>query len=112
MKKRYRYLIAAVLLMLVACVEAPQPGDDKQVVSVGYDSEVYAKKVKIGKHEYYVVYASCDGRHSVHRCKDIHGGDNVRCFLYHSPDCFCRKTETMEGITVTEEPESTDPFDW
>lgn len=114
MKKIYVRLgaVAAVLLVLVACAEAPQPEDDRQVVGGDYDRAMYAKKVSIGKHEYFLVYASCDGRHSVHRCKEFHGGAQVRCFLHHSPDCPCRKALPKVDVAVTDEGESTDPFNW
>ena len=117
MKKIYHYLIAAVAvtvlgLTLGACEELPQDGADaNEVVAGGYDSEVYARKVNIGKHEYYVVYATCDGHpgHSVRAC----GGNH--CFLRHSPDCPCRKVESQSSAIVTddaEDTESSDPFDW
>lgn len=123
MKKIYHYLIAAVAvtvlgLTLGACEELPQDGADaKEVVAGGYDSEVYARKVNIGKHEYYVVYVSCNGRpgHSVHQCNLDHGGNGIHCFLRHSLDCPCRKVEPSASVTATddaEDTESTDPFDW
>jgi len=109
MKKVYHYLIAAVAvtvlgLTLGACESAPQDG-------TGYGNEVYIKKVDIGKHAFYLVYATCDGRpgHKVSFCDDNH------CFLRHSPDCSCHKVEPSVSVNGADESEdigSSDPFDW
>ena len=124
MKKIYHYLIAAVAvtvlgLTLQACEAVPQDGTEAKetVVAGGYDSEVYAKKVNIGKHEYYVVYASCNGApgHSVHKCYFNHGGDDIHCFLLHSLDCPCCKVVSAGSVTITDDAEGTessDPFEW
>lgn len=110
MKKIYSCLIAAVaaasfVLTLGACEE---PHGDT-VVAGSCKSEMYAKKTHIGEHEYYIVYASCDGRpdHWVSGCNNVH------CFLRHSPDCLCHKTEPSASLADdAEDTESTDPFDW
>lgn len=122
MKKIYVKLgaVAAVLLMvfcLMACEETVPSGAESReaVVAGGYDSEVYAKKLNIGKHAYIVVYTTCDGRpgETVHKCKKIHGGDRLHCFLRHSPDCPCQKAGHQDASIIEDEAtESTDPFDW
>lgn len=118
MKKIYHYLIAAVAvtvlgLTLGACELSPQDGTgaEKTEATVGYENEVYIKKVDIGKHEFYLVYATCDGMpgHTVKVCNDNH------CFLRHSPDCSCHKVEPSVSVNDADESEnigSSDPFDW
>lgn len=115
MRKIYRYLIAAAVaaafaLTLGAC-EAPHVESEQEntVVAGSYDSPMYAKKTHIGEHEYYIVYATCDGGpdHWVRECTKNH------CFLRHSPDCPCHKTEPSASLADdAEDTESTDPFDW
>ena len=97
------------LAVLMACEEAPsQSGSEEGVVAGGYDSEVYAKKVDIRRHEYYVVYVTCDGSpgHLVRKCVKNH------CFLHHSPDCLCRKAQVPAVATDDAETEDADPFNW
>ncbi len=116
MKKIYVKLgaVAAVLLMvfcLMACEESvpSEVGPREAVVAGGYDSEVYAKKLNIGKHAYIVVYTTCDGQpgHTVLQCGKNH------CFLRHSPDCPCQKAGHQDASIIEDEAtESTDPFDW
>ena len=117
MKKIYVKLgaVAAVLLMvfcLMACEESvpSEVGPREAVVAGGYDSEVYAKKLNIGKHAYIVVYTTCNGRpgHTVRQC-----GTTKHCFLRHSPDCPCQKAGHQDASIIEDEAtESTDPFDW
>lgn len=75
-------------MLLMACVlwsceAVPQTESNEDVLVTSNDSEIFAKKFSIGKHEYYVVYATCDGSegHTVRHCSKNH------CFLLHSPDC-------------------------
>ena len=119
MKKIYHYLIAAVAvtvlgLTLEACrrhSSSIATGAEKTEVTVGYENEVCINKVNIDKHEFYLVYATCDGRpgHTVRSC----GGNH--CFLRHSLDCLCRKIEPSVSVDVvdeSDEAESSDPFDF
>lgn len=118
MKKIYHYLIAAVAvavlgLTLGSCEVAPQDGTgaEKTEVTGDYESEVYVKEYVIGKHEFYLVYATCDGKlgHTVKECAENH------CFLRHNPDCPCHKVEPSVSMNVADESEdveSSDPFDW
>ncbi len=118
MKKIYCSLKAAlavaVFVILGACEEAPaQQGTDSEetVVFGGYSSELYAQSIYLGKHEFYLVYATCDGKsgHTVRQCEKNH------CFLRHSPDCPCHKVESSASAIVTddaEDIESSDPFDF
>lgn len=107
-KRHFGVVLLAVfgLVVLGACMAAPQSEHEENVVAGGYDKEVCVKKVDVGKHEYYVVYASCDGHHSVRTCGTNH------CFLRHSPDCPCRKVQSAVDAIITDDGESTDPFNW
>lgn len=94
--------------VLWSCEAVPQTESNEDVLVTSNDSEIFAKGFSIGKHEYYVVYATCDGHegHTVRLCSKNH------CFLLHSHDCPCRKVQPAASMVIDEEEESTDPFDW
>ena len=109
MKKRKIILVLLATIGLAAC--APLQSDYEEKYAVGSDtkSEVYVKKIAIGQHEFFMVYTTCDGQpgHLVKNCPHNH------CFLLHSPDCSCHKAQmSQDVITVYDDTENTDPFDW
>ena len=134
MKKRYMRFDSAVTAMMTAltmalvvmivglcwsCGEMPPPSETKDVVGANPDSSaVYVRFVPVGKHTYYLLFASCDARHSVEECRQFHGSENVHCFLVHDPDCPCRKAQPAASTVINDdeeesnEEESKDPFDW